>query len=267
MGRIEEKFTVLKKEGKKAFIAYITAGDPDLPTTMKLLFALERSGVDIVEIGVPFSDPVADGPTIQAASERALKKRVTLDGIFSMIAAFRKQSSMPVVLFGYYNPVLHYGTERFAAAARTSGVDGILVVDLPPEEADELRRFTDPAGLSFITLIAPTTGPERTRKLVASASGFIYYISVAGVTGTAAPVIDAIRGDMENLKKTTDLPVVIGFGIFTPEQAAAAAAPADGVVVGSALVRLIGEKGGSADLLPAVASFAAKIRQAINGRQ
>lgn len=263
MGRIEEKFTVLKKEGKKAFIAYLTAGDPDLRTTMKLLATLERSGVDIVEIGVPFSDPVGDGPAIQAASERALKKNVTLDGIFSMIAAFRKHSSMPVILFGYYNPALRYGNERFSATAAASGVDGILVVDLPPEEADELRRFTDPAGLSFITLIAPTTGEKRAKRLAASASGFIYYISVAGVTGTVAPEIDAIRGDIKNLKKITDLPVVIGFGIATPEQAAAAAAAADGVVVGSALVRLIGDKTGSPGLFSDVASFAEKIRRVV----
>ncbi|MCK9364842.1 MAG: tryptophan synthase subunit alpha [Syntrophales bacterium] len=264
MGRIEEKFVALKKEGKKAFIAYITAGDPDLRTTGMLIPALERAGVDIIEIGVPFSDPVADGPIIQAASERALKKGIKLDDIFKMIATVRKKSRLPIVLFGYYNPVLHYGNAAFAAAAGASGVDGILVVDLPPEEADELRRYTDPAGLSFITLIAPTTGLARIRKMVGRASGFLYYISVTGVTGTAKPVLEDIRNDMKNLRTITSLPTVVGFGISTPEQAASIAALADGVVVGSALVKLIGANGKSNELLPDIASFAAGIRQALD---
>lgn len=266
MGRIEEKFGALKKEGKKAFIAYITAGDPDLETTATLVCALEEAGVDIIEIGVPFSDPVADGPVIQAASTRALKNRITIEDILAMIAALRNKSRIPIVLFGYYNPILGYGNERFATVAAASGVDGILVVDLPPEEAAELRRYTDPAGLSFITLVAPTTGPERIRQMVKGAAGFLYYISVTGVTGTAAPVVDDIRSDIVNLKAITTLPVAVGFGISTPGQAAAVAALADGVVVGSALVKLIGEKGKSDDLIPAAASFAAKMRMALDAR-
>lgn len=266
MGRIEEKFAALKRDGKKAFIAYITAGDPDLRTTGLLIPALENAGVDIIEIGVPFSDPVADGPVIQAASERALENRITLEDILAMIATLRKQSQIPIVLFGYYNPVLHYGNEAFAAAAAASGVDGILVVDLPPEEAAELRRYTDPAGLSFITLIAPTTGRERIGKMAKRASGFLYYISVTGVTGTTQPVIDEIRSDMARLKAITSLPVAVGFGISTPEQAAGVAKLADGVVVGSALVSLIGAKGKDDDLIPAAVNFAGKIRQAIDAR-
>ena len=164
MGRIEERFKALKKEGRKAFVAYLTAGDPDLETTARLIPALEAAGVDILEIGVPFSDPTADGPVIQAASQRALKKGATLEKILAMIAALRRTSEIPIVLFGYYNPILSYGPERFAADAAAAGVDGILVVDLPPEEADELRRYTDPAGLAFITLIAPTTDPARAAK-------------------------------------------------------------------------------------------------------
>ncbi len=264
MGRIEEKFVALKKEGKKAFIAYITAGDPDLRTTGMLIFALEKAGVDIIEIGVPFSDPVADGPVIQAASERALKNGITLDNIFAMIAAVRKKSGIPIVLFGYYNPILAYGNDAFAARAAASGVDGILVVDLPPEEADELRRCTDPAGLAFITLIAPTTGIERIRKMVGRASGFLYCISVTGVTGTVRPALEDIRGEMKNLRTISSLPVAVGFGISTPEQAAEVASLADGVVVGSALVKLIGAKGNSGELIPAAASFAARIRRAID---
>ena len=264
MGRIEKRFRALKKEGRKAFVAYLTAGDPDLKTTAELIPALEAAGVDIVEIGVPFSDPTADGPAIQGASQRALKGGATLEKILAMIAALRRTSGIPIVLFGYFNPILSYGPERFAADAKASGVDGLLVVDLPPEEADELRQYTDTAGLVFITLIAPTTDPERARKILRRAAGFVYFISVTGVTGTAAPRIEDIERDVERIKTMTALPVAVGFGISTPEQAAAIAPLADGVVVGSALVRLIGEKGESGNLIQAVSSFAAKIRQAID---
>jgi tryptophan synthase alpha chain len=264
MGRIEERFTALKKEGRKAFVAYLTAGDPDLETTVQLIPALEAAGVDIVEIGVPFSDPTADGPVIQAASQRALKRETTLKNILAMIAGLRRTSGISIVLFGYYNPILSYGPERFAADAAASGVDGLLVVDLPYEEADELRQYSDPAGLDFITLIAPTTDPKRARKILRRATGFVYYISVTGVTGTAVPRPDDVRRDIKRLKRMTALPVAVGFGISTPAQAATIAPLADGVVVGSALVRLIGEKTGSTDLIPAAAFFAAEIRRTID---
>jgi len=264
MGRIEERFTALKKEGRKAFVAYLTAGDPDLEATAKPIPALEAAGVDIVEIGVPFSDPTADGPVIQAASQRALKKGANLEKILAMIVRLRRFSRIPIVLFGYYNPILNYGPEKFAADAVASGVDGLLVVDLPHEEADELRQYSDPAGLAFITLIAPTTDPERARKILRRATGFVYYISVTGVTGTAVPRPDDVRRDVKRLQGMTALPVAVGFGISTPAQAATFAPLADGVVVGSTLIRLIGDKGGSGDLIPAATSFAAKIRQAID---
>jgi tryptophan synthase alpha chain len=264
MGRIEERFKALKKEGRKAFVAYLTAGDPDLETTARLIPALEAAGVDILEIGVPFSDPTADGPVIQAASQRALKKGATLAKILAMIAGLRSFSGIPIVLFGYYNPILSYGPERFAADAAAAGVDGILVVDLPPEEADELRRYTDPAGLAFITLIAPTTDPKRAGKILRGATGFVYYISVTGVTGTAVPRPDDVRRDVERLQGMTALPIVVGFGISTPAQAAAIAPLADGVVVGSALVRLIGENGESVGLIENAFSFAGEIRRAID---
>jgi tryptophan synthase alpha chain len=264
MGRIEEKFTALKKEGRKAFVAYLTAGDPDLEKTARMIPALEAAGVDIIEAGVPFSDPTADGPVIQAASERALKRGAALEKILAMIAALRRTSGIPIVLFGYYNPILSYGPEKFAADAAAAGVDGILVVDLPPEEADELRRYSDPAGLDFISLIAPTTDPKRARKILRNAAGFVYYISVTGVTGTAAPRTEDVRRDVEQIKGMTALPVVVGFGISKPDQAAAIAPLADGIVVGSALVRLIGEMEESEDLIPAVASFAGEIRRAID---
>jgi tryptophan synthase alpha chain len=264
MGRIEEKFAALKKEGRKAFIAYLTAGDPRLEKTEELIPALEASGVDIVEVGVPFSDPTADGPAIQAASQRALKQGATLEKILAMIARLRRSSKIPIVLFTYYNPILSYGPERFAADAARAGMDGILIVDLPPEEADELRRYSDPAGLAFITLIAPTTDPKRARKILRGATGFVYYISVTGVTGTAVPRPEDVRRDVDRLKKMTALPVAVGFGISTPVQAAAIAPLADGVVVGSALVRLIGEKGGGDDLIMAASAFAKGIRLAID---
>jgi len=267
MGRIEEKFKALKNEGRKAFIAYLTAGDPDLETTVKLIPALEAAGVDILEIGVPFSDPTADGPVIQAASQRALKKGVTLEKILAMIAGLRRFSGIPIVLFGYYNPILNYGPERFAADAVAVGVDGILVVDLPPEEADELRRYSDPEGLAFITLIAPTTDPPRARKILQGAAGFVYYISVTGVTGTAVPRSDGVRRDVERLKKMTCLPVAVGFGISTPAQAATIAPLADGVVIGSALVRLIGAEGKSIGLIENAFSFTEEIRRAIDAAE
>jgi len=264
MGRIEERFTALKEEGRKAFVAYLTAGDPSLEKTKELIPALEAAGVDIIEVGVPFSDPTADGPVIQAASQRALKKGATLEKILAMIVRLRRFSGIPIVLFTYYNPILSYGPERFARDATAAGVDGLLVVDLPPEEADELRRFTDPAGLAFITLIAPTTDPGRARKILRGATGFVYYISVTGVTGTAVPRPDDVRRDVERIKALTPLPVVVGFGISTPAQAAIIAPLADGVVIGSALVRLIGEQGESIGLNENAFSFAEEIRRAID---
>jgi tryptophan synthase alpha chain len=264
MGRIQERFTALRKEGRKALIAYLTAGDPDLYATSKLVPALEKAGVDIVEIGVPFSDPTADGPAIQAASRRALTSGATLEKILATVSAVRRTSGIPVVLFGYYNPILSYGPEKFAADAAASGVDGILVVDLPPEEAEELTQYSDPAGLDFITLIAPTTDPERARKILRQASGFVYCISVTGVTGTDEPNPGDVKRYMKRLKGMTTLPVAVGFGISTPAKAAAMAPLADGVVVGSALVRLIGENGGSGNLIPVVSSFAAEIRHSID---
>jgi tryptophan synthase alpha chain len=264
MRRIEERFRTLKKDGRKAFVAYLTAGDPDLAATASLIPALDAAGVDIVEIGVPFSDPTADGPTIQAASERALKRGATLAKILKMIAALRPTSGIPIVLFGYYNPILSYGPERFALDAKAAGVDGLLVVDLPPEEAAELRRYTDPVGLDFITLIAPTTDPERARKILQGATGFVYYISVTGVTGTAVPTPGDVRRAVEPLRTMTALPIAVGFGISTSAQAAAIAPLADGIVVGSALVSLIGKKGSGSELIPSAASFVREIRRAID---
>jgi len=262
--RIERKFADLRAEGRKALVVYLTAGDPDLLTTRRLVLSLEEAGVDIIEIGVPFSDPTADGPVIQAASQRALSRGVTLSAILDMIESLREVSDIPIALFGYYNPIFSYGNERFAAKAKQAGVDGILVVDLPPEESQELRQYTDTAGLDFISLIAPTTSDRRIGQIVNSATGFIYYISITGVTGTATPIMQDIRVDIARIRNTSALPLVIGFGISTPGQAAEIASYADGVVVGSALVRIIGEKGDNDDLIQIASSFARDMKEALS---
>lgn len=261
MGRIEKKFNDLKSKGEKALIVYLTAGDPGMEKTYEMILGLERAGVDIVEIGVPFSDPTADGPVIQAASERALKGGTTLPDILDMIEKVRKVSEIPIVLFGYYNPIFIYGNEKFAIRAKEAGVDGILVVDLPPEESGELRKYTDRSGIDFISLITPTSDDDRIKKISEKASGFIYYVSVTGVTGTKRPEIADIKRDMERIRKMTSLPVGVGFGISTPEQAGEIAKYADGVVVGSAVVRLIEENSNSENLVEKVASFAGELKK------
>ncbi len=261
MGRIEKKFDDLKRKGEKALIVYLTAGDPSLEKTYEMILGLERAGVDIIEIGVPFSDPTADGPVIQAASQRALKGGTTLPDILDMIERVREVSEIPIVLFGYYNPVFTYGNERFAGRAKEAGVDGILVVDLPPEESGELRKYTDRSGIDFISLITPTSDDDRIKKISEKASGFIYYISVTGVTGTKKPKIAEIKRDMERIRRITSLPVGVGFGISTPEQAGEIAKYADGVVVGSAIVRLIEENSNRDDLVEKVASFAGELKK------
>ena len=262
-GRIERKLRDLKQKKEKALVVYLTAGDPDLQTTRSLMLALEKAGVDVIEIGVPFSDPTADGPVIQAASQRALRGGETLSGILDMIESLRAVSEIPIVLFGYYNPIFSYGNERFAARAKRAGVDGILVVDLPPEESQELRQHTDRAGLDFISLIAPTTSDNRIARIAKNATGFLYYISITGVTGTAQPLIQNIKVDVERIRKINALPLVIGFGISTPAQAREIASCADGVVIGSAFVRLIEENGDKYDLIQIASSFAKDIKNAL----
>ena len=262
MGRIEQRFNVLKEKGEKALVIYLTAGDPSLEQTTEIALGLDAAGVDCLEIGVPFSDPTADGPIIQAASQRALKNGTTLSGILAMIESIRKTSEIPIVLFGYYNPILSYGPERFAARAKEAGVDGILVVDLPPEEAGELRQYTDPKGIDFISLIAPTTNTERVKTIVSHATGFLYYISITGVTGTAKPQVEEVTKDVSRIKKVTELPVVVGFGISTPQQAKEIAPSADGIVIGSAVVRMIEEHCGKFDLVTHIAHYARQIKEA-----
>lgn len=263
MSRITDKFDTLKAKGEKGLVVYITAGDPTLADTEEICLSLAAAGVDILEIGVPFSDPTADGPVIQAAAQRALQKGVTLDLVLTLVERLRNTLSIPIVLFGYYNPIFSYGLARFAQRAKEVGVDGLLVVDLPPEEAPELRLHTDPTGIDFITLIAPTTEDERIRRLASQASGFLYYISVTGITGTKKPEVSDVKQDMARIRGLSPLPVAVGFGISTPAEAAALAPYADAVVVGSAFVGLIEEKSGGNDLIATVANLAGAIKKAI----
>jgi tryptophan synthase alpha chain len=261
MGRIGDKFESLRGRKEKALIVYLTAGDPSLSVTKKLIFGMEKAGVDILEIGVPFSDPTADGPVIQAASQRALKAGTTLQGVLDLVAEVRKVSEIPIVLFGYFNPIFAYGVKKFAHAAHSAGVDGVLVVDLPYEEAKELRNYTDVIGIDFISLIAPTTGKERLTKIAAEAMGFLYYISITGITGTAAPKINNIKSEVGKIRKTTNLPIAVGFGISKPQQARDIACFADGVVIGSAFVRLIDENKNNRDLIKIVSDYASVIKK------
>ncbi|MDD4241740.1 MAG: tryptophan synthase subunit alpha [Smithellaceae bacterium] len=263
MGRISEKFIALQARNEKALIVYLTAGDPSLAKTLELILELEKAGADMIEIGVPFSDPTADGPVIQAAAQRALKNGATLAGVLAMIAELRRVSAIPVLLFGYYNPIFACGPEKFAAAAREAGVDGLLVVDLPPEEAAELRVHTDAAGMDFISLVAPTTGRDRLKTILRTAAGFLYYISITGVTGTAAPKIEDIARDVGKIRKLSKIPIAVGFGITNAAQAEAIGAIADGVVIGSAVVKLIDEHHNHPDLLFVVSRYIREIKAAL----
>jgi tryptophan synthase alpha chain len=261
MSRISEKFNVLREKREKALIVYLTAGDPSLTVTKELILALEAAGADILEIGIPFSDPTADGPVIQAAAQRSLKNGTTLAGILEMIGEVRKESQIPIVLFGYFNPIFSYGVKKFAQTASRVGVDGVLVVDLPPEEAPELREFTDAAGIDFIFLIAPTTGAQRARMIADEAAGFLYYVSITGITGTAAPKVADIKTAVNKLRKITTLPIAVGFGITNPEQAREIGKTADGVVIGSAVVRLIDENRNNPDLAKIVMDYTKEIKK------
>ena len=240
MNRIEKKFRRLRTEGRKGLIPFITAGDPSLGVTEKLICALESAGADIIELGIPFSDPMADGPVIQAASERALKKGTTLEKVLRLVQKIRRKSSIPIVLMGYFNPILAMGIDRFAERAALAGVDGVLVVDLPPEEAVGLRKKLKEKGLNQIFLLAPTSDSERIGRVVRLSSGYLYYVSLTGITGAKLTLSGEIDRQIRQIRKRSPLPIVIGFGITSPNQAGQAASLADGVVIGSALVRLIG---------------------------
>jgi len=263
MSRIDKRLEALKRSGEKALIAFVVAGDPDLETTAELIVALDGAGVDILEIGVPFSDPTADGVIIQEASQRALKQGTTLPAVLEVIRSVRERTDIPIVLFGYYNPIFAFGNEAFARAAKAAGVDGLLVVDLPPEESRELRRYTDRKGLDFISLVAPTTPDRRIGEIAGHSSGFLYYISMTGVTGTGKPDVSQVKRDLDRIRKETPLPVMVGFGISTPGQAGEIAPFADGVVVGSALVRLIHEEARRGDGVEKACRYVGLLKKAL----
>lgn len=237
MSRIAARFAALKADGRGALVTFLEGYDPDAATSLAILRGLPGAGADVIEIGVPFTDPMADGPSIQRGGLRALKAGATLAGVLALVRDFRKEdTTTPIVLMGYYNPILSYGTDRFCNDAAASGVDGLIVVDVPPEEADEIEPQAKANGLDLIRLIAPTTDDERLPRVLAATSGFVYYVAIAGITGTRSASGADLAAAIPRLRKHTTLPICIGFGIRTPEQAAEAAGIADGAVVGTALV-------------------------------
>ncbi len=237
MTRIDAKFEELRASGRKAFVSYIMAGDPDIATSLEVMRGLPAAGVDVIELGLPFTDPMADGPTIQLAGQRALETGMTLEKTLQMVRDFRAQDdSTPIVLMGYYNPIYNRGVARFLRDAGDAGIDGLIVVDLPPEEDEELCLPAQEAGLNFIRLATPTTDDKRLPKVLQNTSGFVYYVSITGITGAAAAEAGDVAPEVARIKAQTDLPVIVGFGIRTPETAEAIASVADGCVVGSAIV-------------------------------
>jgi tryptophan synthase alpha chain len=273
--RVERRFAALRAEERGGLVTFITAGDPDPDTSLALISGLPGAGADVIEIGMPFSDPMADGPAIQAASLRALKAGMTLAKTLDLVARFRSQDGdTPVILMGYYNPIYSYGVERFLQDAVKAGADGLIIVDLPPEEDDELCQPAIRAGLHWIRLATPTTDDKRLPTVLADTSGFVYYVSILGITGTRSAGADAVRAAVGRLKRHTDLPIAVGFGIKSPEQAAEVAGVADAAVVGSALIDRLksglderdqATPGLIGDVLDFVASLAEGVRRARNG--
>ncbi|MDF1792433.1 MAG: tryptophan synthase subunit alpha [Thalassobaculaceae bacterium] len=272
VGRIDAKFASLRQEGRAGLGVFITAGDPDAATSAALLKGLPGAGADMVEFGMPFTDPMADGPAIQEASQRALRGGMTLKGTLALVKEFRQgNQDMPIILMGYYNPIYSYGVDAFLTDALDAGADGLIVVDLPPEEDNELCVPALKRDMAFIRLATPTTDDKRLPKVLTNTSGFVYYVAVAGITGSASASNDMITGAVERLKRHTDLPVCVGFGIKTPEQAADVAKVADGAIVGTAVVNAIkgsldGDGGATAttvsDTLGFVKTLAAGVRGA-----
>jgi tryptophan synthase alpha chain len=258
MTRIDQNFAALRTQGRKAFVSYIMAGDPDVETSLAVMKGLPGAGVDIIEIGLPFTDPMADGQTIQLAGQRALEGGMTLNKTLAMVTEFRKgDDTTPIVLMGYYNPIYSRGVDLFLEQAKAAGIDGLIVVDLPPEEDEELCIPAQKAGLNFIRLATPTTDDKRLPKVLQNTSGFVYYVSITGITGAAAPKAADVAPEVTRIKAQTDLPVIVGFGITTPDAAQAIAGIADGCVVGSAIVKDIAEGKPVAEVLARVAALAA----------
>ncbi len=267
--RIDRRFAALKAEHRAALVTFVMAGDPDPKTSLAIVKALPKSGADVIELGMPFTDPMADGAAIQAAGLRALAARQNMKKTLGLVSAFRKgDDTTPIVLMGYYNPIYVYGVDRFLADAKVAGVDGLIVVDLPPEEDDELCLPAIKAGLNFIRLATPTTDDRRLPVVLANTSGFVYYVSIAGVTGSAAPDIGKVSRAVARIKERTKLPIAVGFGVQTAKDAAAIARTADGVVVGSALVNTVKDsldrKGkATSRTIPAVARLVAELAKGV----
>ncbi len=242
MSRITKRFAELKAQKRAGLVAYFSAGDPDIATSYEILKGMPAAGADLIELGMPFTDPMADGPAIQLAGQRALKAGMTVDKTFDMVRRFRKETGddeTPILLMGYYNLVYQRGPERFCKEAAAAGIDGFILVDLPPEEADELKPFAEAAGLDTVLLTAPTTDDKRLPAVLKYSAGFVYFVSVLGITGTKSSTEEAIRGHVERIRRHTKLPIGVGFGIRTPEQAAAVARHADAAVVGTAIVERV----------------------------
>lgn len=270
-GRIDARFAALKAEGRAGFVPFVMAGDPDEATSRAILDGLVEAGADLIELGMPFSDPMADGPSIQVAGQRALAAGQTLAKTLDMVRSFReKDADTPIILMGYYNPIYNWGPETFVADAAEAGVDGLIVVDVPAEEDHELCLPAMGAGLNFIRLVAPTTGDERLPPLMKNSSGFVYYVSITGITGTKTAVSDQVADGVARVRKATDLPVAVGFGIRTPERAAEIARVADAAVVGSAIVDRVTDNLGSdgtpgAKLVDDVLRFVADLSAGVRG--
>ena len=257
MSRIDAKFAELNADGKAAFVSFVMAGDPDYATSLEIVRGLAGAGVDVIELGMPFTDPMADGPAIQLAGQRALEGGMTLARTLEMVRAFRESDvTTPIILMGYYNPIYSRGVAAFLAEAKESGVDGLIVVDLPPEEDDELCLPAVEAGLHFIRLATPTTDDRRLPAVLQNTSGFVYYVSITGITGAAAAVASDVGPEVARIKRSTDLPVCVGFGVRTPENAADIARVADGVVVGSAIVNQVGDGKSPVEILEFVRALA-----------
>lgn len=257
MTRIDRRFAKLAAEGRAAFVPYVMAGDPDRETSLEIIRGLPAAGADLIEFGLPFTDPMADGPAVQLAGQRALEAGMTLQGTLDLVRALREtDDETPVVIMGYYNPIYSMGVETFLAEAKSAGVDGLIVVDLPPEEDDELCLPAKAAGLNFIRLATPTTDDRRLPKVLSNTSGFVYYVSITGITGAAEATAAAVAPEVARIKTQGGLPVCVGFGIKTPERASEIAKVADGVVVGSAIVERIGAGQSPAEVLAFVKSLA-----------
>lgn len=263
MTRIADTFTQLRARGEVGLIPFVTVGDPDIETTFALVHEMARQGADIIELGVPFSDPMADGPTLQRAAERALQHGTSLSHVFELVRRLRQSLTIPILLFGYYNPIWRYGGERFAADARQVGVDGVLCVDLPPEEAEELKRETDRHDLDMIFLLAPTSSLDRAQKVLARARGFIYYVAVTGVTGVRVALPADLSDMVRRIRAISPVPVGVGFGISSAEHAVQVAGVADAAIVGSAISQVIEQSLGQPDLVPRVGALIAELKTAL----